>query len=222
MGAADEAAQPTGRHLSPPSNPPARTGGAFSHTVKLMAAQLAIPYRKRGKNDAEAIGETVGQSIMHFVAVKTEQQQAVLMVRRARSLEMANRTARVNQSRGLLGEFGMIVPQGVTCLRRHLPQFLEDAENGLRTQGTGPVARTVSRTREASRRRRLVESIGPMTATGVVASMGNPNVFKSGRNYAASLGLAPRQHSSGGNTSLGPLTLRLLTRIILPVDGAIS
>jgi transposase len=201
----------------------------FGHTVKLMAAQFVIPYRKRGKNDAndaEAICEAVGRPNMHFVAVKTEEQQAVLMVHRARSLVMANRTAQVNQIRGLLGEFGLIVPQGVACLRRQLPQILEDAENGLPVLAREVLARLLAQFREldqgiaqydcqirelakqseASRRLLQVESIGPMTATAIVASMGNPNVFKSGRNYAASLGLAPRQHSSGGKTSLGPIT----------------
>src|SRR5262249_25411291 len=80
----------------------------IGHTVKLMGAQFVIPYRKSGKNDAndaEAICEAVGRPNMHFVAVKTEEQQAVLMVHRARSLLVANRTALANQLRGLLGEF---------------------------------------------------------------------------------------------------------------------
>jgi transposase len=203
----------------------------FGHTVKLMAAQFVIPYRKRGKNDAndaEAICEAVGRPNMHFVAVKTEEQQAVLMVHRARSLVMANRTAQVNQIRGLLGEFGVIVPQGVAQLRRQLPLILEDAENGLPALAREVLARLLEQFRELdqdigqydckirelakqiepSRRLLQVESIGPITATAIVASMGDPRVFKSGRNYAASLGLAPRQHSSGGKTCLGPITKR--------------
>src|SRR5271165_1275723 len=106
----------------------------LGHTVKLMAAQFVIPYRKRGKNDAndaEAICEAVGRPNMHFVAIKSEEQQSVLMVHRARTLVMANRTAQVNQIRGLLGEFGLVVPKGVSRLRRELPGILEDAENGL-------------------------------------------------------------------------------------------
>ena len=88
----------------------------LGHTVKLMAAQFVTPYRKRGKNDAndaEAICEAVGRPNMPFVAIKTEEQQAVLMVHRARSLVVANRTAQVNQIRGLLGEFGLTVPHRV-------------------------------------------------------------------------------------------------------------
>src|SRR5665213_2398867 len=106
----------------------------LGHTVKLMAAQFVTPYRKRGKNDAndaEAICEAVGRPNMHFVAIKSEEQQSVLMVHRARSLVMANRTAQVNQIRGLMGEFGIVVAQGVARLRRELPGILEDAENAL-------------------------------------------------------------------------------------------
>ena len=99
-----------------------------------MATQYVAAYRKRGKNDAndaEAICEAVGRPNMRFVAIKSEEQQSVLMVHRARTLAMANRTAKVNQIRGLLGEFGIVVPKGVARLRRELPGILEDAENDL-------------------------------------------------------------------------------------------
>ena len=194
-----------------------------------MAAQFVTPYRKRGKNDAndaEAICEAVGRPNMPFVAVKTEEQQAVLMVHRARSLVMANRTAQVNQIRGLLGEFGLTVPQGVASLRKHLPRLLEDAENGLPMLAREVLAgllqqlhtldqditqydakiRALAQASEPARRLMQVTAIGPQTATALVASMGNPHVFKSGRNYAASLGLIPRQHSSGGKNRLGAIT----------------
>src|SRR5450631_3529921 len=193
----------------------------LGHTVRLIAAQFVIPYRKRDKNDAndaEAICEAVGRPNMRFVAIKSEEQQSVLMVHRARSLVMANRTAQVNQIRGLLGEFGLVVPKGVAHLRRQLPQILEDAENGLPALAREVLAalleqfreldqrigqydckfRELAQQSEPSRRLLQVESIGPMTATAIVASMGDPHVFKSARNYAASLGLTPRQHSSGG------------------------
>jgi transposase len=183
----------------------------LGHTVKLMAAQFVTPYRKRGKNDAndaEAICEAVGRPNMHFVAIKSEEQQSVLMVHRARSLVMANRTAQVNQIRGLLGEFGIVVPTGVAHLRRQMPRILEDAENGLPALARQVLAglleqfreldediaqydcqiRELAQQGEASRRLLRVESIGPMTATAIVASMRDPRAFKSGRNYAASLG----------------------------------
>jgi len=116
----------------------ARELGKLGHTVKVMAPQFVIPYRKRGKNDAndaEAICEAVGRPNMHFVAVKTEEQQAVLTVHRARSLAVANRTALTNQVRGLLEEFGLVVPKGVATLRAQLPRILEDAESGLPALG---------------------------------------------------------------------------------------
>jgi transposase len=201
----------------------------LGHTVRLMAAQFVIPYRKRGKNDAndaEAICEAVGRPDMKFVAIKSEEQQSVLMVHRARTLVMANRTAQVNQIRGLLGEFGLVVPHGVARMRRELPEILEDAENGLPALAREVLARLLEQfhefdvrvaaydrqiralaaASEPARRLMQVEAIGPQTATALVASMGDPHVFKSGRSYAASLGITPRQNSSGGTDRLGPIT----------------
>jgi transposase len=148
------------------------------------------------------------------------------MVHRARSLVVANRTALVNQIRGLLGEFGLVVPKGIARLRAQLPRLLEDAENGLPAlarevlrelleqfreldRATGRYdlrIRELARQSEPAQRLMRVEAIGPQTATALVASMGDAGVFKSARNYAASLGLTPRQHSSGGTRRLGPIT----------------
>jgi transposase len=201
----------------------------LGHSVKLIAAQFVIPYRKRGKNDAndaEAICEAVGRANMHFVAIKTPEQQAVLMVHRARTLVVATRTALVNQIRGLLGEFGLVVPRGVARLRSALPGILEDAENGVPDLGRTVLAglleqfheldqrltaydrqiRSLADASEPARRLMKIEAIGPQTATALVASIGDPHVFKSGRNYAASLGVIPRQHSTGGRTRLGSIT----------------
>jgi len=201
----------------------------LGHTVKLMAAQFVIPYRKRSKNDAndaEAICEAVGRPNMHFVAIKSEEQQSVLMVHRARTLVVANRTAQVNQIRGLLGEFGLVVAKGAARLRRALPGILEDAENGLPALAREVLAglleqfhefdaqvsaydrqiRALAAASEPARRLMQVEAIGAQTATALVASMGDPHVFKSGRSYAASLGITPRQHSSGGKERLGKIT----------------
>jgi transposase len=201
----------------------------LGHTVRLMAAQFVIPYRKRCKsdaNDAEAICEAVGRPNMRFVAIKSEEQQSVLMVHRARTLVVANRTAQVNQIRGLLGEFGLVVAKGAARLRRELPGILEDAENGLPLLAREILARLLEQfhdfdTRvtvydrqiralaaasEPARRLMRVEAIGPQTATALVASMGDPHVFKNGRSYAASLGITPRQHSSGGKERLGRIT----------------
>jgi transposase len=169
------------------------------------------------RQHAEAICEAVGRPNMNFVAAKTEEQQAVLMVHRARSLVMASRTALGNQIRGMLGEFGVVLPQGVSRLRARLPRILEDAENGLpalarevlvellkqfreleeNIQQYDLKIRTLAQHSESARRLMQIESIGPMTATAIVAGIGNPQGFKSGRSYAASLGLIPKQNCSG-------------------------
>lgn len=198
----------------------------LGHTVKLMATQYVVPYRKRGKNDAndaEAICEAVGRPNMRFVAIKSEEQQAVLMVHRARTLTMANRTAQVNQIRGLLGEFGLVVPKGVARLRRELPAILEDAENSLpvlaravlsglleqlreldaRIHAYDHQIRALAEASEPARRLMRVEAIGPQTATALVATVGDPHVFKNGRGFAAWLGITPRQHSTGGKEGSG-------------------
>jgi transposase len=186
-------------------------------------------YRRRGKNDAndaEAICEAVGRPNMRFVAIKSEEQQAVLMVHRARTLTMANRVAQVNQIRGLLGEFGLVVPTGVARLRRELPRILVDAENGLPVLAREVLSGLLEQLREAdvrvcaydrqiralaeasepARRLMRLESIGPQTATALVATVGDPRIFKNGRGFAAWLGITPRQHSSGGKERLGQIT----------------
>jgi transposase len=203
----------------------------LGHTVKLIAAHFVTPYRTRGKNDAndaEAICEAVGRPKMRFVAVKSTEQQSVLMVHRARELALANRTAQVNQIRGLLGEFGIIVPKGVARLRKALPDILEHTENGLPTLARHVLAslleqlhtvdrqmagfdrqiREIAAASEPAQRLLKVSGIGPQTATALVATMGNPNVYDSGRNFAASLGLVPRQNSSANKERLGPITRR--------------
>jgi len=201
----------------------------LGHTVKLIAPHLVKPYRTKGKNDAndaEAICEAAGRPQLHCVAVKSEEQQAVLMVHRARELSMANRTAQVNQIRGLLTEFGVVVPQGVTKLHAALPGILEDAENGLpviarltlaslleqlhafdeQVAGYDRQIREIAAASEPARRLMKIEGIGPQTATALVATMGDPHAYDSGRNYAASLGLTPRQNSSGNKERLGHIT----------------
>jgi transposase len=209
----------------------ARELGKLGHTVKLMAAQFVNAYRKSGKNDAndaEAICEAVGRPNMRFVAVKTEEQQAVLTWHRARSMTVANRTAQVNQIRGLLGEFGLVVPLGVDRLRKQLPEILAAAENGLPTLARQLLSdllgqlrffdtqiehydrqiAELARASEPAQRLMEIEGIGPLTATALVASVGDARVFESGRQFAAWLGLTPRQHSSGGKTRLGQMSKR--------------
>ena len=202
----------------------------LGHTVKLMAAQFVIPYRKRGKNDAndaEAICEAVGRPNMRFVAIKSEEQQAVLMVHRARTLVVANRTGagepdpravsessgwwcrRAWRGCGASCRVSSRMPRtACRCLRARcsaglLEQFREfDA----RISAYDRQIRALAEASEPARRLMQIEAIGPQTATALVASMGDPHVFKNGRGYAASLGITPRQHSSGGKDRLGQIT----------------
>lgn len=209
----------------------ARELGKLGHTVRLMAGQFVAPYRKSGKNDANdaaAICEAVGRPTMRFVPVKSVEQQAILAVHRARSLLVAERTALVNQMRGLLGEFGITVAQGIDRLRRALLAILEDGENGLPGLARETFAdlleqlraldrrvahydrriETLAREMESAKRLMAMAGIGPLTATALVATVGDAKVFSQGRQFAAWLGLTPRQHSSGGRSRLGRISKR--------------
>jgi transposase len=212
----------------------ARRLAKLGHEVKLMAAQFVSPYRKggaRGKNDktdAEAICEAVGRPNMRFVPVKSEEQQAVLAVHRVRDLAVAERTALVNQIRGLLAEFGIVLAQGRERLQRELPGVLEAADNGLPRLARTVIGELAERLREMNGRieqydalidalarslpqaARLMQmgGIGPVTATALVASVGDAREFGSAREFAAWLGLTPRQYSSGGKSRLGGISKR--------------
>jgi transposase len=209
----------------------ARTLTRFGHTVRLMAGQFVAPYRKSGKNDgndAEAICEAVGRPNMRFVPVKSEEQEAVLMVHRARERMVESRTAQANQIRGLLAEFGLVVAPGIEKLRCQAPGILEDAENGLPALARETLNELLKQLRyfdervahydrqiaqlaaasESAQRLMAVAGIGPLTATALVASVGDAKLFHSGRQLAAWLGMVPRQHSSGGKFRLGAITKR--------------
>ncbi|KAF0146799.1 MAG: transposase family protein [bacterium] len=209
----------------------ARELAALGHTVRLMAPQFVKPYVKSQKNDAadaEAICEAVARPNMRFVAVKTVDQQAVLALHRSRAGFVKARTAQANQMRGLLGEFGLVVPQGIASLYRTLPAILEEADNslpgpmrallrrllehlkGLDLQVAELEAEIVAwhRQNEASRALAEIPGIGPLGASALVASVGDVHGFARGRQMAAWLGLVPRQHSSGGKSVLLGITKR--------------
>jgi transposase len=197
----------------------------LGHTVKLMAPQFVKPYVKSNKNDArdaEAICEAVSRPNMRFVALKTAEQQALIAIHRARQGFVSARTAQSNQLRGLLSEFGIVMPKGISTLQRRMPQILEDAENGLLGSSRELFARLYTHFKEldrqvdelegqikawhrgniASRRLEAIPGIGPLSASALVASIGDAKAFKNGRQLAAWLGLVPRQHSSGGKELL--------------------
>jgi len=209
----------------------ARELAQFGHQVRLMAPQFVAPYRKSEKNDgndAEAICEAAGRPNMRFVPVKSPEQQAVLTLHRARTLLVGERTALVNQVRGLLGEYGIVLNQGTAQVLRGLPVILEDGDNALPDLAREVFAELHERLVELDRRihdydRRLaglaktmphaerlmqLEGVGPLTATALIASVGDAREFRDGRQFAAWLGLVPRQYSSGGKTRLGRITKR--------------
>lgn len=198
---------------------------SLGHEVRLMAPQLVKPYVKTNKNDrndAEAICEAVARPNMRFVPVKTPEQQTVLALHRARAAYVKARTAQANQMRGLLSEFGIIVPAGIGHLCRRVPDILADGDNGLPGAMRALLRRLLAQLKaldqqvaqlngeilswhlhnEDSQRLERIGGFGPLTASAFVASVGNANSFKNGRQLAAWLGLVPRQDSSGGKTRL--------------------
>jgi transposase len=197
----------------------------LGHTVKLMAPQLVKPYVSRQKNDAndaEGICEAVGRPKMRFVAVKTVAQQEVQAAHRVRSELIRRRTAKANQIRGLLAEFGLVVGKRIEVLRRALPELLEDGDNGLsggmrrlldglrrdlvqldeRVAEVEAVIVAEARTNEACVRLQTIPGIGPLTASALVSAVGDGRQFKNGRQLAAWAGLVPAQDSSGGKPRL--------------------
>jgi transposase len=195
------------------------------HSVRLMAPQFVKPYVKSNKNDAndaEAIGEAVSRPHMRFVPAKSVEQQDIQSLHRVRNRLVSSRTGLANQIRGLLAEYGIVLPQHINQLRRGLPLVLEDANNELTAFSRRLFAslyeellslqekidvldeqiESVYRTSESCQRVAAVEGIGPLTATALVAAMSDGKAFKNGRQFAAWLGLVPRQHSSGGKARL--------------------
>jgi transposase len=193
----------------------ARRFRQFGHTVKLMAAQFVAAYRKNGKNDgndAEAICEAVSRPSMRFVPVKSREQQAQLCLHRVRSGYVEERTANLNRLRGLLAEFGHVLPLGANALRTQVPRLLEelpalvaDAVRDLLEHVRGLDARILGyerqiqahvRSSELAQRAQTQRGVGPLTASAIVASVGEAREFKNGRQFAAWLGLgtAPALH----------------------------
>jgi len=203
----------------------AREIARFGHDVKLIAPQFVKPYVKTNKNDAadaEAICEAMSRPGMRFVPVKTPAQQASLSLHRAREGFICERTALANRVRGLLAEFGIAIPQGIRYLRSTAYDCIEDGARPLPgafrlliqrlldhlahlDRQVGELEREIQREHrqsEACRRLAAIPGIGAITATALVATVGDARNFASGRQLAAWLGLVPRQHSTGGRSTL--------------------
>ena len=206
----------------------ARQFRAYGHTVRLMAPKFVSPYRlsgKRGKNDAAdaaAICEAVTRPHMRFVPVKEEHQQIILCLHRTRNGFVEERTAVYNRLRGLISEFGIVLPQKVVNLRRNIAEHLEDlpgyanlcvgdllAHADVLDARIAEYDRAIAQAaREDARSKRLMQlpGIGPITASALLASLGGGHDFKNGRQVAAWMGLTPGQYSSGGIARLGRIT----------------
>ena len=203
----------------------------LGHDARLMNPSFVKPYVKSNKNDvldAEAICEAVSRPSMRFVPIKMIEQQDVLSVHRARSLLIKQRTALANQIRGLLAEYGIVVAQHLSKLKQALPIILEDGENQLsviarelfadlleqlrhldnRVADYDKKIAMLYRSNETCQRLGAIEGIGPAIATALVALAGDGQQFKNGREFAAYLGLTPRQHSSGGKQLLMGISKR--------------
>jgi transposase len=209
----------------------ARVLGRFGHTVKLIAPQFVKPYVKSNKNDAndaEAICEAVSRPQMRFVPAKSIEQQDIQSLHRVRSRFVSSRTALASQLRGLLSEYGIVLPTQIGQLRRGLPLILEDAANELtnfsrrlfsslyqelvhlddKIEALDEQVKALYRASEPCQRIAAVEGIGPLIATALVAAVTDGKNFKNGRQFAAWLGLVPRQHSTGGKARLFGISKR--------------
>ena len=203
----------------------------FGHQVKIVSPQYVKPFVRRQKtdsNDAEAICTAAHQAHMRFVPKKTVEQQDIQALHRARQRLVGHRTAVVNQIRGLLLDRGIAFPKSITRARRMIPGILEDTGNELTDLAREAIAelhdlfrdldrRIVSfdkkidrvfRSSEACQRIARIKGVGPMTATAIVAAVGDGTEFKNGRHLAAWVGLVPRQHSSGQRTVMMGISKR--------------
>lgn len=212
----------------------ARRLEAMGFDARLIAGHFVAPYRMQGKsgkndaNDAAAVCEAASRPSMRFVPVKTPEQQAFMAVHRLREGYKEERTACINRIRGLLSEFGLVYAQTPHALRLALPEALEDASNELPAVARMALQRAHLhwleveehiawcderiaahvRSSEQARTATQLCGIGPVTASALVACVGELGQFRSGSQFGAWLGLVPRQHSSGGKVSLGSITKR--------------
>jgi transposase len=207
----------------------ARTITDLGHEVRLMPPAYVKPYVRRQKNDmadAAAICEAVTRPSMRFVPIKSEAQQAMLLIHRARDLLVRQRTSLINALRAHLAEFGVVVPKGAPHGRQLALMLIEGETFGLPASAV-PALQTLARQcqelseqiadlerdlrqrslqDETTRRLLQIPGIGPITATALTATIAEPTSFRSAREFAAWIGLVPRQHSSGGHERLGGIT----------------
>jgi transposase len=208
----------------------ARLFQSFGHTAKIMSPHFVKPYvrsNKNDQNDARGIAEAVTRPDMKFVPIKTIHQQDNLLVHRARELSVKQKTAQANQIRGLLAEYGVVIPKGIKHIRK-IPDVLVENKNRLTPKAEKifkqlykqfkvfdqqvqnydkqleQLAEQVPICKEVMK----IEGLGPISATAVVSTIGDAKEFKNGREVSAWLGLVPKQHSSGNKIQLGGISKR--------------
>jgi len=207
----------------------ARRFEAAGYEVRIMAAQFVKPFVKSNKNDtvdAEAICEAASRPQMRFVSTRQEWQQDIQNLHRVRERLVRNRTALANEIRGLLLEYGIVLPKGISHVRQKLHVILEAqrsehselwhktfvelyeefCEIEKRIEGQEATLTALCRSREDCRRLKEIPGVGELTATAIVAAVGNAKAFRNGREFAACLGLTPKQHSTGGKNTLGRIS----------------
>ena len=208
----------------------ARTFTAMGHTVKIMAPQFVKPYiapNKNDRNDAAGIAEAVTRPKMKFVPIKSTDQQDVLLLHRARELVVAQRTAQGNQIRGLLAEYGVVISKGLSSLR-NMERILDDHADKITPKARDIFIRLseqlkvyadqvkvydkeieqAAKSSDVCREVMKIEGVGALTASAIVATIGDARGFKNGREVSAWLGLVPKQHSSGNTIRLSGISKR--------------
>jgi len=221
----------------------------YGHNVKLINPAYVRPFVKTNKNDAadaEALCEAAARPTMRFVQPKTAEQQDMQLLHRVRSRLVSKRTSLTNQIRGLLAEYGLIIPVGIRHVRQQLPALVEDAENALssiarevfnalyeelvdtdtRVTSQTKQLTNLSNQHERCQQFKTIPGIGPLVSTALFATMGNPGYYKNGREFSAFLGLVPRQYSTGGKTVLKGISKRgdehVRTLLIQGAQAALS
>lgn len=207
------------------SNYWAREFKKLGHEVKLISPQFVKPFVKTNKNDAndaQAIAEAASRPDMRFVPIKGLEQQDIQCIHRIRERLVKERTALSNQVRGLLAEYGEVIPKGISSIKKKLPEILEDAENELtfiarevcaelyeellilenRIKLYNNKIQIIFKENPLCQKLEKIEGVGILTATAILMVLSDPTLFKNGRHFAAFLGLVPKQHSSGGKQKL--------------------
>ena len=202
-----------------------------SFVVKLVSPQFVKPFVKSQKNDAndaEAVCEAISRPSMRYVPIKTAEQQDLQAMHRIRDTLMRHRKAKANQIRGLVAEYGIVAPKTMVPLRKAIPDWLEDAENGLsdnfrallfglwedfqqleqRVKDVDRQIEAVSNSNADAKRLKQLRGVGPLVSTALVAQFGDGRQFTRGRQAAASIGITPRHSGTGGKNQIYGITKR--------------